>query len=65
MQNHTLAARIDSSRSVIQTSARVALRDFASASEILSRIADETSVGCFFGRWEGIGKAMAQSTCPE
>jgi hypothetical protein len=55
----TFAARIDSSRSVIQDSARAALRDFESASEILLRIAEETSVGCFFGKWEGDGEGHA------
>lgn len=64
MDRPTFAARIDSSRSVIQVSARAALRDFESASEILPRIADETSVGCFFGKWEGMGKAMRQQTVP-
>ena len=62
MQKCTFAARIDSSRSVIQDSARAALRDFESASDILLRIAEETSVGCFFGKWEGMGKAMPQQT---
>lgn len=41
------------------------MRDFESASDILPRIADETSVGCFFGKWEGIGNAMPQQTCWE
>lgn len=59
-QRCTFATRIDSLRSAIQDSARAALRDFESASEILPRIADETSVGCFFGRWDGMGKAMRQ-----
>ena len=59
----TFAARIDSSRSVIQDSVRVALRDFESVSEILVRIAEETSVGCFLGKWDGMGKAMPQQTC--
>jgi len=63
MRRLTFAARIDSSRSVIQDSARAALRDLESASEILPRIAEETSVGCFFGKWGGMGKAMPQQTC--
>ena len=50
MQRDTFAARIDSSRSVTQDSARTALRDLESASEILLRIAEETSVACFLGR---------------
>lgn len=63
MSRRTFAARIDSSRSVIQDSARAASRAFESASEILVRIAQETSVGFFFGKWEGTGKAMPQQTC--
>lgn len=70
MERCTFAVRIDSSRSAIQVWAREALRDSESVSEILLRIADETSVDCFFGRWDGMGKAMPcacsmQKTCPE
>lgn len=65
MWRPTFAARIDSLRSMIQTSARAALRDFESASEILPIIADETSVGCFFGKWGGMENAMRQQTCRE
>lgn len=65
MEGPTFAAWIDSSSSTIQTSARAALSDFESTSEILPMIADETSVGCFLGKWDGTGKAMARGTCRE